>query len=59
MTPGTVSIHDNPLGMRLSALMISKKTPDSAVPMSLLADHSAIRFHYFRTAFGRTDVEMH
>ncbi|MBR2584898.1 MAG: glucosamine-6-phosphate isomerase, partial [Thermoguttaceae bacterium] len=29
--------HDNPFGMRLSAWMIAKKIPDSAVPMSLLA----------------------
>ena len=25
--------HDNPFGMRLTALMISKKMPDSSVPM--------------------------
>src|SRR5439155_23755616 len=31
--------HDNPFGQRLTCLMISKKIPDSAVPMSLLADH--------------------
>src|SRR5947207_664909 len=31
--------HDNPFGMRLTTLMISRRIPDSAVPMSLLADH--------------------
>jgi len=31
--------HDNPFGMRLTALMISKRVPDSSVPMSLLAEH--------------------
>ncbi|HAO96013.1 MAG TPA: glucosamine-6-phosphate isomerase, partial [Verrucomicrobiales bacterium] len=30
--------HDNPLGQRLTAFMISKGIADSAVPMSLLAD---------------------
>ncbi len=40
--------HDNPFGMSLSALMISKKIPDSAVPMSLLADHPYVLFTYYR-----------
>ena len=31
--------HDNPFGMRLTAFMISKGLADSAVPMSLLANH--------------------
>jgi glucosamine-6-phosphate deaminase len=31
--------HDNPFGMHLTALMISKRVPDSSVPMSLLAEH--------------------
>lgn len=60
----TVSIwhpghHDNPFGMRLSALMISKKIPDAAVPMSLLADHPNVRFNFFRPGIGTCDVEMH
>lgn len=60
----TVSIwqagcHDNALGMRLTALMISKKIPDAAVPMSLLADHPSVRFNYFRPGLGSCDVEMH
>lgn len=60
----TVSIwhpghHDNPFGIRLSALMISKKIPDAAVPMSLLADHPDVRFNYLRSGIGVCDVEMH
>ena len=52
-------VHDSPLGMRLSAFMISKRIPDSVVPMSLLADHPDVRFHYYRPGFGQTNVEMH
>lgn len=60
----TVSIwhpghHDNPFGMRLSALMISKKIADAAVPMSLLADHPNVRFNFFRPGIGSCEVEMH
>jgi len=51
--------HDNPFGMRLTALMISKRLADSSVPMSLLADHPDVRFHYLRSGFGSVDVEMH
>lgn len=51
--------HDNPFGIRLSALMISKKLPDSAVPMSLLADHPNVRFSYLRSGIGTVAVEMH
>jgi glucosamine-6-phosphate deaminase len=51
--------HDNPFGIRLSALMISKRMPDSAVPMSLLADHPDVHFHYFRGGLGQVSVEMH
>lgn len=60
----TVSIwhpghHDNPFGMRLSALMISKKLADSAVPMSLLADHPNVRFSFLRSGIGEVVVDMH
>ena len=60
----TVSIwhagkHDNPFGLRLTALMISKKIPDSAVPMSLLADHPNVRFNYFVGGIGTCEAEMH
>ena len=60
----TVSIwhagaHDNPFGIRLTALMISKKIPDSAVPMSLLADHPNVKFNYFVGGIGTCEAEMH
>jgi glucosamine-6-phosphate deaminase len=51
--------HDNPFGMRLTALMISKKMPDAAVPMSLLADHPNVHFHYYRHGIGTVGAEMH
>lgn len=51
--------HDNPFGMRLTTLMISKKLPDTAVPMSLLADHPNVQFNFLRPAIGTCDVEMH
>lgn len=51
--------HDNPLGQRLTAFMISKGIADSAVPMSLLADHPQVQFHYFRGGLGSCAVEMH
>ncbi len=51
--------HDNPFGMRLTALMISKRIPDSSVPMSLLADHPNVQFNYLRGALGCVEVEMH
>ena len=51
--------HDNPFGMRLTTLMISKKIADSAVPMSLLADHPNVQFNFYRGGIGSTDSEMH
>ncbi len=51
--------HDNPFGQRLTALMISKKIPDAAVPMSLLADHPSVQFNYYRGGIGTCAVEMH
>lgn len=51
--------HDNPFGQRLTALMISKKVPDAAVPMSLLADHPNVEFHYLRSGIGTCEAEMH
>jgi len=51
--------HDNPFGMRLTTLMIGKKLPDSAVPMSLLADHPNVQFNFYRHGIGTCDVEMH
>ena len=52
-------VHDNPLGQRLTALMISKGISDSAVPMSLLADHPNVQFNYYRGGLGSCAVEMH
>lgn len=51
--------HDNPFGIRLSALMISKRVPDSSTPMSLLADHPNVRFNYYRGGIGVVEAEMH
>ncbi len=51
--------HDNPFGMRLTTLMIAKRVPDSAVPMSLLADHPNVRFSFYRGGIGTTAAEMH
>jgi glucosamine-6-phosphate deaminase len=52
-------MHDNPFGMRLTTLMISKKVPDSSVPMSLLAEHPNVQFNFFRGGLGRVEAEMH
>jgi glucosamine-6-phosphate deaminase len=51
--------HDNPFGMRLTTWMISKKIPDAAVPMSLLADHPNVQFNFYRKAIGTVATEMH
>jgi glucosamine-6-phosphate deaminase len=51
--------HDNPFGQRLTTLMISKRLPDSAVPMSLLADHPNVQFNFLRSGIGSCDAEMH
>ncbi len=60
----TVSIwhagqHDNPFGMRLTTLMVSKRIVDTAVPMSLLADHPSVRFSFWRGALGTCAAQMH
>jgi len=52
-------MHDNPFGMRLTTFMISKKIADSAVPMSLLAEHPNVQFNFYRPAIGTCEVEMH
>jgi len=51
--------HDNPFGQRLTAFMISKGIADSAVPMSLLAEHPNVQFNYYRKGIGSCEVEMH
>jgi glucosamine-6-phosphate deaminase len=51
--------HDNPFGMRLTTLMIAKGMADSAVPMSLLADHPNVQFNFYRGGLGSCGVVMH
>lgn len=51
--------HDNKFGIRLTTLMISKRIPDAAVPMSLLADHNNVQFNFYRPAIGTCTTEMH
>ncbi|MDH7569495.1 MAG: glucosamine-6-phosphate isomerase [Armatimonadota bacterium] len=51
--------HDNPFGIRLTALMISKRVADTSVPMSTLAEHPNVQFNYYRGGVGTTEVEMH
>ena len=51
--------HDNPFGQRLTTWMISKKIPDAAVPMSLLAEHPNVQFNFYRPGLGTCAVEMH
>jgi glucosamine-6-phosphate deaminase len=51
--------HDNPFGQRLTTLMISKRIADSAVPMSLLADHPNVQFNFYRGGIGECGVVMH
>ena len=51
--------HDNPFGMRLTTLMISQNIVDTSVPMSLLALHPNVHFHFYRPGLGTTEVDMH
>ena len=51
--------HDNPFGMRLTTLMISKRIADAAVPMSLLSLHPNVRFSFYRGGIGTCEAEMH
>jgi glucosamine-6-phosphate deaminase len=39
--------------------MIAKQVPDTAVPISLLADHPDVTFSYFRGGIGTVATEMH
>lgn len=43
----------------MNALMIGKRIADASVPMSLLADHPNVHFHYYRGGLGTVSVEMH
>ena len=51
--------HDNPFGQRLTTLMVSRGWADSAVPMSLLADHPSVQFNFYRGGIGACETEMH
>jgi glucosamine-6-phosphate deaminase len=51
--------HDNPFGQRLTTWMISNKIADSAVPMSLLAEHPNVQFNFYGPGIGSCDVQMH
>ncbi len=51
--------HDNPFGMRLTTLMISKRIVDTSVPMSLLAEHPNVQFNFLRSGIGTCKTEMH
>ena len=50
--------HDNPFGQRLTTLMIAKGIVDTAVPMSLLAEHPNVQFNFYRGGVGTCDVVM-
>ncbi|MBI4283602.1 MAG: glucosamine-6-phosphate isomerase [Chloroflexi bacterium] len=49
---------DNPFGMRLTTLMISRRIVDTAVPMSLLADHPKVQFSFWRGGIGTCHLLM-
>lgn len=51
-------MHDNPFGMRLTTLMISKHISDSSTPMSLLAEHPNVKFNFLRSAIGTCDAAI-
>jgi glucosamine-6-phosphate deaminase len=51
--------HDNPFGMRLTALMIAKRIVDMSVPISLLAEHPNVQFNIYRPALRTVETEMH
>ncbi len=50
---------DNPFGMRLTTLMISKRITDTSVPMSLLADHPNVQFNFWQGGIGTCQLQMH
>ncbi|HKQ40093.1 MAG TPA: glucosamine-6-phosphate isomerase [Verrucomicrobiae bacterium] len=52
-------MHDNPFGQRLTTFMIGQRIVDSAVPMSLLADHPNVQFNFYMGGIGTCAVEMH
>lgn len=52
-------MHDNPFGQRLTTYMIANRIVDSAVPMSLLAEHPNVQFNFYSGGIGTCQVEMH
>jgi hypothetical protein len=46
-------------GREVSAVMISRRIPDSSVPLSLLADHPDVQFGFYRPGIVTCDAEMH
>ena len=50
--------HDNPFGQRLTTFMIANKIVDTAVPMSLLADHPNVQFNFYRPGLGTSEIVM-
>jgi glucosamine-6-phosphate deaminase len=50
--------HDNPFGQRLTTWMIANRIADTAVPMSLLADHPDLQFNFYRGGLGACDIQM-
>lgn len=51
--------HDNPYGIKLTTLMISKKIVDTSVPISLLAEHPNVQFNFFRGSIIDYNSGMH
>ncbi len=47
---------DNPFGLRLTTLMISRKIVDTSVPISLLADHPDVQFNFLRSGIGTCEI---
>ena len=61
-----LAVNQDALGIQASAVaeagfgeVIAKKLADSAVPMSLLADHPNVQFNFYRGGIGSTESEMH
>ena len=50
--------HDNAFGLRLTTLMVAKKTPDASIPVSLLADHPNVQFNYYRPGIGEVRLQI-
>jgi len=49
---------DNPFGMRLTTLMVSKRIMDTSVPMSLLAEHPNVQFNFWRGGISECRLKM-